>query len=95
MIYLQGKYQVLVTDIQPDAIVVDANPPLAGTSCACSFKVLNVESLPSLKYSSRENTSVYYQVATFALGCFWGTKLAYMHNPGGVGTRVGYSHTYC
>jgi len=91
VIYLQGKYQVRVTDIQPDAIVVDANPPLAGTSYACSFQVLNVESLPHLTYSKENTSSVYYQVATFALGCFWGAELAYMRTPGVVGTKVGYA----
>jgi peptide-methionine (S)-S-oxide reductase len=32
-----------------------------------------------------------YQVATFALGCFWGAELAFMRTPGVLSTRVGYS----
>ena len=33
-----------------------------------------------------------YQIATFALGCFWGAELAYMRTHGVVGTRVGYTN---
>ena len=33
-----------------------------------------------------------FQVATFALGCFWGAELAYMRTNGVVGTRVGYTN---
>lgn len=33
----------------------------------------------------------HFQVATFALGCFWGAELAFMRTPGVVGTRAGYS----
>lgn len=32
-----------------------------------------------------------YQIATFALGCFWGAELAFMRTPGVLSTRVGYS----
>jgi peptide-methionine (S)-S-oxide reductase len=32
-----------------------------------------------------------HQVATFALGCFWGAELAFMRTLGVVGTRVGYT----
>ncbi len=32
-----------------------------------------------------------YQVATFAVGCFWGAELAFMRTPGVLSTRVGYS----
>lgn len=32
-----------------------------------------------------------FQIATFALGCFWGAELAYMRTNGVVGTRVGYT----
>ena len=32
-----------------------------------------------------------YEMATFALGCFWGGELAFMRMKGVVGTRVGYA----
>jgi peptide-methionine (S)-S-oxide reductase len=32
-----------------------------------------------------------YEVATWALGCFWGGELAFMRTPGVVGTKVGYT----
>jgi peptide-methionine (S)-S-oxide reductase len=78
---LKGGIQVLVKEIEQDHVVLDANPPLAGTSYSCSFTILDIE--------DRENSK--YQQATFALGCFWGAELAFMRRDGVVGTKVGYS----
>lgn len=36
-------------------------------------------------------TASSYEVATWAMGCFWGGELAFMRVPGVVGTRVGYT----
>jgi len=85
-LHLQGGIQVQVTDVLEDSIVVDANPPLAGASYSCDVKLLEVESLPE---NSPENLR--YEVATFALGCFYGAELAFMRVPGVVGTKVGYT----
>lgn len=100
---LQGGMEVVVTQVSGDdtTVTVDANPPLAGTSYACSFTVLAIDPLPASILVSKvdENTSNSccnsengrYQSATFALGCFWGAELAFMRVPGVVGTKVGYS----
>jgi peptide-methionine (S)-S-oxide reductase len=45
---------------------------------------------PSSSSSSVLNSSP-YEIATFAMGCFWGGELAFMRTPGVVGTRVGYT----
>jgi peptide-methionine (S)-S-oxide reductase len=60
-------------------IVLDANHPLAGSSYRCSFTVLNIED------RSR------FDVATFAMGCFWGAELAFQRQRGVVATRCGYT----
>lgn len=101
---------VTVTEIDKlnGTVVLDANPPLAGTSYSCSFAVLSVDQLilPLQPYSNniddcnddsshneddKRSTTNKYQLATFALGCFWGAELAFMRVPGVVGTRVGYT----
>lgn len=84
-LHLQGGIQVQVVNVFEDSIVVDANPPLAGASYTCNVKLHSVESLP------KDDASSQYQVATFALGCFWGAELAFMRVPGVVGTKVGYT----
>ena len=78
---LQGGRSVLVVNVTPDSVVLDANPPLAGSSYACTAQVLAVEEVDNERY----------QVATFALGCFWGAELLFMRVPGVVSTKVGYS----
>jgi peptide-methionine (S)-S-oxide reductase len=94
---LQGGIQVSVIQVTGDTIIVDANPPLAGSSYSCSLKVLNIDPFPTSKLqyqgskSSTEEESKNFEVATFAMGCFWGGELAFMRVPGVVGTRVGYT----
>ena len=97
---LPGGVQLTIVQMNKgkETVVVDANPPLAGASYACTFTVLNVENLPaeavtnndSAEDSSRRNSSR-YEVSTWALGCFWGAELAFMRTFGVVGTRVGYT----
>jgi peptide-methionine (S)-S-oxide reductase len=130
---------VLVDQVTDDAVVLDANEPLAGSSYSCSFRVISIDSLPSsldvavqqqhpqqqqpnvdedenddddndddddaYQDTMMTNTeSIYshdhhlhvnndtdFQVATFALGCFWGAELAFARHVGVVGTRVGYT----
>lgn len=92
---LAGGIQVTVQEIRRNTVVLDANPPLAGSSYACTFTVLAIDDCPNLNGFSGAPDSPMgggrYQVATFALGCFWGSELAYMRQPGVVGTRAGYS----
>ena len=102
---LSGGIEVMVSDIQDDSedpgnsvVVLDANPPLAGTSYACSFRVLEISRVPNdlfeyqtSRCKSDANHNHRYDVATFALGCFWGGQLAFSRLEGVVGTQVGYS----
>jgi peptide-methionine (S)-S-oxide reductase len=92
---LQGGIKVQVIKVNKDSIVVDANHPLAGSSYACSLKVVNVESMPIDKMEfpdgSNHSRSSPYEIATLAMGCFWGVELAMMRVPGVVGTRAGYT----
>ena len=66
---------------------------LVGASYTCDLKLMRVENGPDLIYatSSSVHRPSQYEVATFGLGCFWGAELAFMREPGVVGTRVGYS----
>lgn len=43
------------------------------------------------EYNSDAGEGRKYQLATFALGCFWGGELAYQRERGVVGTKVGYT----
>jgi len=83
-----GGLQVLVTAVDEDTVTVDANPPLAGASYKCDATILAIDSVPS---PTTTPPSSKYQVATFALGCFWGVELACTRLPGVVGTKAGYT----
>jgi len=94
---LPGGIQLAVRETNGDkgTAVVDANPPLCGSSFKCSLKILEINDLPvdarihqPCKHAS---PTTRYQITTFALGCFWGGELAFMRTPGVVGTRVGYT----
>jgi len=97
---LQGGIQVTVVDVTEDTIRVDANHPLAGSSYLCNLKVLDIDPYPIDKLEFKENcngeitassSSSPFEVATFAMGCFWGVELAFMRTAGVVGTRAGYT----
>lgn len=92
---LKGGIQVSVLKVTENTITVDANHPLAGSGYSCDLKLLNVERYPESKlhYSQHGsgNESPNLEVATWAMGCFWGGELAFMRTPGVVGTRVGYT----
>eukprot|EP00980_Cylindrotheca_fusiformis_P001589 scaffold363_cov56-Cylindrotheca_fusiformis.AAC.8 len=87
-----GRITAVVTSVGESDFVVDANPPLAGASYLADVKLLSKEKGPSeFLYAPKACLDSKYQVATFALGCFWGTELAYMREVGVVGTKVGYT----
>jgi len=93
---LQNGINCIVTEVTDNYFVIDANPPLAGTSYNCQLTLLQVESFPNDKLDYAKNNDVgdntgRYQVATFALGCFWGSELMFMRERGVVGTKVGYT----
>lgn len=98
---LKGGIKVNVVDVTKDTIIVDANHPLAGSSYSCNLKVLDVHPYPVDKLVYKDNcddeqtlpssSSSPFEVATFAMGCFWGVELAFMRTPGVVGTRAGYT----
>merc|ERR1712232_935263 len=86
--------KVVVSKVEEDSIEIDANPPLAGASYTCSLNLLEIVDSPKTsEYVSSAATVIEekFSVATFALGCFWGGELAYMREPGVVGTKVGYT----
>jgi peptide-methionine (S)-S-oxide reductase len=103
--FLLKGMQVWVTEEEDDddddenggTVLLDANPPLAGASYSCGFTVLAVEDAPAIPASPAGRSprpspsSSRYEVASFALGCFWGADLAFCRVRGVVGTRVGYS----
>lgn len=93
-LFLANGAKCIVSAVTDTSFTIDANPPLAGASYIASCKLLNVEAGPSMteyqEATSTDSTSR-YQVATFALGCFWGGELEYMREPGVVGTSVGYT----
>ena len=92
---LQGGIQVNVLKVTENTIVVDANHPLAGSSYWCNLTVLSIDSYPVDKLEFHQADDITsdtpFEVATFAMGCFWGVELAFMRTPGVVGTRAGYT----
>jgi peptide-methionine (S)-S-oxide reductase len=95
-IQLKPTMTVVVTEIDGDMVTVDANHPLAGASYLCTFTVLRIDPLPSsFEYQPDETPSSCpdfpYELASFSLGCFWGTQIAFDRLPGVIGTRVGYT----
>jgi len=97
---LQGGIKVTVLDVTEDTILVDANHPLAGSSYSCSLNVLGIDrfSIDKLEFKGddrqdppSESINSPFEIATFAMGCFWGVELALMRTPGVVGTRAGYT----
>ena len=93
---LKGGIKVSVLKVTDDTITVDANHPLAGSGYTCDLKVMSIDPYPEAKLvyhatPSLEGESSHFEVATWAMGCFWGGELAFMRTPGVVGTRVGYT----
>lgn len=89
---MQNGVNCIVSEVTDDYFVIDANPPLAGASYKCSVKLLRIESPPQhFEYDNNSMNDSRYDVATMALGCFWGGELAYMREKGVVGTKVGYT----
>lgn len=90
---LANGLRCVVTEVGAEDFTIDANPPLAGASYTAKVTLLSVEEGPSkLLYREEEDRQTgRYDVATFALGCFWGGELEFMRVPGVVGTKVGYT----
>jgi FKBP-type peptidyl-prolyl cis-trans isomerase 2 len=90
---LENGVRASVTKVSTDAFTIDANPPMAGASYLATVKLISVEPGPmvELEYSSNAGEGTKYQIATFALGCFWGGELAYQRERGVIGTKVGYT----
>lgn len=89
---LQNMMKCVVTEVSNETFTIDANPPLAGASYAATVKLINVEEGPEItEYTETPSSKSRFQVATFALGCFWGGELEFMRQRGVVGTAVGYT----
>jgi peptide-methionine (S)-S-oxide reductase len=85
-----------VTRVTPnESFTIDGNHPLAGASYRADVELVRIEEGPTVTpyVAGPADTSAAsrYEVATFALGCFWGGELEYMREGGVVGTRVGYT----
>lgn len=93
---LANGMRCVVTEVGEEDFTIDANPPLAGASYTANVTLVSVEEGPTkLLYrkdgNDEEKQTGRYEVATFALGCFWGGELEFMRVPGVVGTKVGYT----
>lgn len=89
---LANGLKCVVTNVTEKDFTIDANPPLAGATYQASVQLISVEDGPTMTvFGETETQNSRFQVATFALGCFWGGELAYMREPGVVATAVGYT----
>ena len=93
---LANGMRCVVSEVGEEDFTIDANPPLAGASYSANVTLVSVEEGPTkLLYrkdgNDEEKQTGRYEVATFALGCFWGGELEFMRVPGVVGTKVGYT----
>mmetsp|Transcript_1108 Transcript_1108/g.1938 ORF Transcript_1108/g.1938 Transcript_1108/m.1938 type:complete len:413 (-) Transcript_1108:71-1309(-) len=80
-----------VTEMNDETWTLDANHVLAGAAYDVDVKLDKVEEGPgNLEYVG-ESQEGKYEIATFALGCFWGGELAYQRMPGVISTHVGYT----
>lgn len=99
------QMQCRVIDYENDTtFTIDANHLYSGQSYQSIIHLLSCESGP-IQYENNDNdnnsiidTAIIfndhqssYDIATFALGCFWGGELEYMRINGVVGTMVGYT----
>lgn len=73
---LKGGAKCTITDMTGDIWICDGNDPLAGVVFEVDVTLEGVEEGPSLGWEFSEGNGTAngekYQVATFALGCFWG-----------------------
>jgi peptide-methionine (S)-S-oxide reductase len=81
----------VIAERNEESITIDANPPLAGASYSATVELLNIEDGPSELEYTEDSSDNKYQVATFALGCFWGGELKMARQIGVVGTSVGFT----
>lgn len=89
---LANGMMAVVSELTDETVTIDANPSLAGASYLATVELQSVEDGPTQwNYNQNNPTEEKYQVATFALGCFWGGELDFMRQPGVVGTAVGYT----
>ena len=92
-LYLENGLKCIVTVVNENDFTIDANPPLAGASYVADVTLMNVEEGPGIPeyHEDASESKSRYEVATFALGCFWGGELVFMRVQGVVGTAVGYT----
>ena len=85
-VQLNNGAQATVTKVTDEEITLDVNHFLAG-------KTLNFEvELVGFKQTVADPVApAGMELATVALGCFWGAELAYQREPGVVSTWVGYT----
>ena len=89
--YLVNGMKATVTALTDETFTIDANPAMAGASYSAVVELLSFEDGPSNSEFSPQGVHSTFQIATFALGCFWGGELEFMRVPGVVGTKVGYT----